>query len=149
MAQTIKERRTRKSEQAKQAYKENPDMRAKIKAQAKAWWKANPMKQALKGKAKRANKKAKEFGCKRKLKMSDIQALLIDPFECYYCSKPLSLEQGKRGEHKIWEIDHKTPFSRGGSNTPDNIVACDYACNNRKGSLTAEEFFASLRTNLK
>jgi len=49
---------------------------------------------------------------------------------CFYCSEPMSK----------YQIDHKQPLSRGGTNWPENIVCSCPGCNMRKGTKTAEEF---------
>ena len=51
--------------------------------------------------------------------------------KCYHCSKALD-----NPEH----LDHLIPLSRGGTHTPDNLVASCVRCNVRKGGKTAEEF---------
>jgi len=46
---------------------------------------------------------------------------------------------------EIWEdfeIDHKLPISRGGSNLPDNLHLVCGPCNRQKNTLTVEEFVA-------
>ncbi|KKK62534.1 hypothetical protein LCGC14_3003380 [marine sediment metagenome] len=50
---------------------------------------------------------------------------------CYYCGKKLT----------DWHQDHKTPFSRGGTDNIDNIVISCPRCNLSKGSKTEEEFY--------
>ena len=49
---------------------------------------------------------------------------------CAYCARPLIL----------FHVDHKTPMSRGGSNTPPNLQLLCPACNTAKSNLTDEEF---------
>ena len=52
--------------------------------------------------------------------------------KCFYCG--CELNDSNR------TIDHFIPLSRGGSNTRDNMVACCFGCNNKKGTKTYEEF---------
>lgn len=54
-----------------------------------------------------------------------------DKYTCQYCGVvfPTRLE-----------VDHIIPKSRGGSMTPDNLVASCHECNQRKGSQTAAEY---------
>lgn len=42
-----------------------------------------------------------------------------------------------------FEIDHKTPISRGGLSTLENLALACRACNQRKRARTAEEFIAA------
>ena len=119
-------------------YNQRPGMKAKILASSTAWKKNNPKEYAIMRKTAKANETAKKFKCKGKLNVNDIRALITNPFMCNYCGKLLNV---KSNMGKIWEIDHKIPLSRGGSNTPDNIVACDHACNRAKNNQTEEEFF--------
>lgn len=54
--------------------------------------------------------------------------------ECAYCRNPLSVVDA--------EVDHRLPLSRGGGDTPDNLALACRSCNQRKHTLTAEEFIA-------
>jgi 5-methylcytosine-specific restriction endonuclease McrA len=56
---------------------------------------------------------------------------------CCYCGKEL---KGR------YEIDHKTPLSRGGTDWPENICCACESCNSRKQTKTAEEFMEYLAT---
>lgn len=57
--------------------------------------------------------------------------LLRDRYTCQYCQKPYLAKQ--------LTLDHVIPRSRSGGNTWENLVACCYPCNNRKGSRTPVE----------
>ena len=49
---------------------------------------------------------------------------------CFYClCKP-----------RKTTLDHQTPLSRGGRDIFANVVAACYPCNQRKGSMTTDEF---------
>lgn len=63
---------------------------------------------------------------------TEIRAYLRQKWEdkCAYC--------GKKGE----EVEHLVPRSRGGSNRISNLVLSCRKCNEKKGSLTLEEFLA-------
>lgn len=50
-----------------------------------------------------------------------------DGHVCAYCSRPANT------------IDHVQPRSKGGTNTWENLVACCFGCNNRKGDKTLAE----------
>lgn len=56
---------------------------------------------------------------------------------CYYCSTKL---------FNAGEFDHATPLSRGGSNSPSNIVLACRTCNRDKRDKTAAEYFLWLHT---
>jgi 5-methylcytosine-specific restriction endonuclease McrA len=43
-------------------------------------------------------------------------------------------------------LDHVIPKSRGGKSTWENLVACCYPCNNRKGDRTPDEAAVKLAT---
>ena len=50
--------------------------------------------------------------------------------KCFYCGKTVS----------GFEVEHMLPKSRGGSNRIDNLTLSCHDCNEKKGTLTAEEF---------
>lgn len=54
---------------------------------------------------------------------------------CTYCSKPLS--------YKRATLDHMTARSKGGKNIGNLALACR-SCNERKGSMTVDQFRALL-----
>ena len=49
-----------------------------------------------------------------------------------------------RGEVGPLQVDHRTPLSRGGANSIDNILPACRKCNTEKGQLTEAEFRARL-----
>lgn len=51
---------------------------------------------------------------------------------CWYCG--IVLEGNK------WIVEHVIPRSKGGSNTPDNVVPSCRSCNSLKSNLTLDEF---------
>lgn len=56
---------------------------------------------------------------------------LIEDMTCYYCGTDVS---------DYYELEHKTPFIRGGRHELSNLVkACGY-CNEYKGSMTEDEY---------
>lgn len=59
----------------------------------------------------------------------------LDP-SCFYCGRML----GK----KAATLEHVTPQSRGGQDSPGNLVVCCNGCNKFKGSLNATEFLELL-----
>ena len=57
--------------------------------------------------------------------------LLRDRYTCQFCAKQFSSSE--------LTLDHVMPRSRGGPTSWENLVACCYQCNNRKGDRTPEE----------
>ena len=71
--------------------------------------------------------------------MKRLRIYMRDKFRCQYC-----------GEKKIateLTLDHILPRSRGGDNSPLNIVSACIACNGRKGNRTPEEARMPLLTS--
>lgn len=50
--------------------------------------------------------------------------------KCFYCDKEVS----------TFEVEHMIPKAKGGSNRIDNLTLSCHNCNQKKGTLTAEEF---------
>ena len=50
--------------------------------------------------------------------------------KCFYCDK----------EASNFEVEHMIPKAKGGSNRIDNLALSCHSCNQKKGTLTAEEF---------
>jgi len=63
---------------------------------------------------------------------------------CYWCGCHLAKKRKGRATPRTSTVDHLTPTSRGGGRG-DNEVSCCFACNNRKGDMTAAEYIAFLR----
>jgi 5-methylcytosine-specific restriction endonuclease McrA len=57
--------------------------------------------------------------------------LLRDRNTCQFCVRIFAASE--------LTLDHVIPRSRGGASTWENLVACCYTCNNRKGDRTPEE----------
>jgi 5-methylcytosine-specific restriction endonuclease McrA len=57
--------------------------------------------------------------------------LMRDRYTCQYCMRTSSSSE--------LTLDHVVPRSRAGETTWENLVACCYHCNNRKGNRTPEE----------
>ena len=72
-------------------------------------------------------------GCKRN------RILARDKYRCQFC--------GKKGGDLDLTIDHLLPSSRGGSTSPENLVAACRPCNQRKGDRTPEEARMPLMKN--
>jgi 5-methylcytosine-specific restriction endonuclease McrA/endogenous inhibitor of DNA gyrase (YacG/DUF329 family) len=65
---------------------------------------------------------------------------------CYYCGESFF----KNGTLEYYfEIEHKTPLSRGGSDSIENIALACNSCNTRKHTKTEEEFVSQVVAPLK
>jgi len=71
--------------------------------------------------------------------MKRLRIYMRDKFRCQYCG-----EKKPAGE---LTLDHILPRSRGGDNSPVNVVAACVACNNRKGNRTPAEARMPLLTS--
>ena len=58
-----------------------------------------------------------------------------DGWRCHYCGTEFT-----SGETGGWQIDHRVPASRGGSDDPGNLVLACELDNQRKGDLTEPEY---------
>jgi len=63
--------------------------------------------------------------------MKRLRIYMRDKFRCQYCGE-------KKGAGEL-TLDHILPRSRGGDNSPLNIVTACLKCNNRKSNRTPEE----------
>jgi 5-methylcytosine-specific restriction endonuclease McrA len=68
-----------------------------------------------------------------------LRIYMRDKFRCQYCGE-------KRGATEL-TLDHILPRSRGGDNSPVNIVTACVDCNQRKGSRTPDEARMPLLTS--
>jgi 5-methylcytosine-specific restriction endonuclease McrA len=71
--------------------------------------------------------------------MKRLRIYMRDKFRCQYCG-----EKKKAGE---LTLDHILPRSRGGDNSPVNVVTACVACNNRKADRTPAEARMPLLTS--
>jgi 5-methylcytosine-specific restriction endonuclease McrA len=58
-------------------------------------------------------------------------------WRCWFCGIELL---GKGNELNAPTVDHLLPWSRGGRNGEDNLVAACKSCNSRKHNMTLEEY---------
>jgi 5-methylcytosine-specific restriction endonuclease McrA len=68
-----------------------------------------------------------------------LRIYMRDKFRCQYC--------GEKKAPTALTLDHIQPRSRGGDNSPVNIVTACIACNNRKSNRTPEEARMPLLTS--
>ena len=73
----------------------------------------------------------------RHIPVSRRGVLRRDAHRCAYCAKPAST------------IDHVQPKSRGGKDTWENLVACCFKCNNKKGDKSLVEIGWDLKVSPK
>ncbi len=65
--------------------------------------------------------------------------------ECAYCEKQLAWPNyGRVGTRGAWQVDHRLPLSRGGTDHLNNLSAACVGCNLAKGDLTAREYMSAL-----
>jgi len=62
-------------------------------------------------------------------------------FKCYYCGEKMGL---KFENEKSFSIDHVIPRSKGGSDTPQNLIFCCAECNFLKKNSDVDWFLANL-----
>ena len=69
-----------------------------------------------------------------------------DGGRCVYCGvETHRLAKGLSRSPALATLDHVLPRSQGGPLTPGNLVLACQACNNRRGTMDAEEFRALVR----
>jgi 5-methylcytosine-specific restriction endonuclease McrA len=71
--------------------------------------------------------------------MKRLRIYMRDKFRCQYC--------GEKKPGSELTLDHILPRSRGGDNSPVNVVTACVACNNRKGNRTPAEARMPLLTS--
>lgn len=114
----------------------NPELNRQVKRE---WSRANPEKirekhrrrDFEKNKAYTRNYRAKKRGNGGTHTPADLSRLLVDQAgRCVYCAEPL----------RDYEVDHRTPVARGGSNGPENLQLLCVWCNRSKGAKTHEGY---------
>jgi len=97
------------------------------------------LKQEFDKRFKVLNKIEKEV--KKKLFDVFVQCYAENDFRCIYCNEKMSLSWG---EEYSFSIDHVIPKSKGGLDTPDNLVFCCAECNFLKGNRDVDYFLNNL-----
>jgi len=96
-------------------------------------------RQSKKGKQKRRVSNAKRRASKQTTASPNINDYINQLYqstpECPYCSSKDNLS-----------IDHKTPLSRGGTHTENNVELICLSCNLQKGNKTKDEYMQYLNT---
>ena len=78
--------------------------------------------------------------CERRPRFSDATALLVFTSAdgmCFYCSADVAPAMHRAGR---WHIDHRYPWTLGGSNEPHNLVPACVRCNLGKGDSLVAAF---------
>lgn len=78
---------------------------------------------------------AKKDGATLDYGLDEVQELL-KCCTCAYCLLPIGWDA---------QVDHATPLARGGRHSIENLCLACIRCNQLKGQLTVEEFFALLK----
>jgi len=82
------------------------------------------------------NRRARKIAAGGTYTVADIQAQYTTQNGCcFYCGVPLL---------GTYDMDHRVPLARGGTNWPENMVCACGSCNNRKYTKTDVEFIAFL-----
>jgi len=116
-----------------QARKDGPRRRPAIRMYAHAWRKANPAKTRMYWQ----NRRARVLAAGGAFTDTDITEIYIrQDSRCLYCLCPLGTS---------FNVEHRIPLSRGGSNDPSNLDVTCKRCNSRKGTLTDTEYRERLR----
>jgi 5-methylcytosine-specific restriction endonuclease McrA len=118
--------RDAKKAKSRQQYAKNP---ARWKRCSAEWLRKHPEKRKFYKRNRRA--RLSQAGC---LVSGDlIQRLFTSQsYRCVYCLKAIT--------EKYYHADHKTPLSRGGQHSDENIHLTCPSCNQRKSTKTHEEF---------
>ncbi len=66
----------------------------------------------------------------------------LSEYCCYLCGCKLTIELS---QPNTVSLEHKTPLSRGGAHSKDNVAPACFLCNSAKRNLTVEEFRAFAR----
>jgi len=80
--------------------------------------------------AQQMNRRAKEKGVLGRVSSAEVRKIAETTTNCSYCG----LELCGNGE-----FDHKTPYTKGGDHTVDNLQLICRQCNQAKGELTDTE----------
>ena len=100
-------------------YSTDPQFRQRTIARAVDWQRQNPGGPGAHG---------------HRIRIQDVRRMLTEQDgRCFYCDASLG---------RKFHIERKTPLSRGGSNSRENICLSCASCNLRKNTKTAEEFLA-------
>lgn len=128
---------TKAKERQKKRAEQNPD---KHRESVKAWKAANPAKVA---KHKNGYQQKRMIRCAEQsdgtITHEVMKKLFASAISCVYCGKLFNGAVAK-------SLDHKTPLSRGGAHSINNVVISCLPCNVDKSTMTAEEYVSKQKT---
>lgn len=104
--------------------------KARLAAQVRAWGNANPDRRAQ----SRRNRRAREMKAEGRHTAADILSLLAQQLGMCACGC------GVHFSEVGYDVDHKVPLSRGGSNWPENLQLLTPSCNYEKADKTMDEW---------
>lgn len=110
--------------------KANPD---RVRAFAQRYRDTHPLEERLRGSYARAHSPEATITAEELRAYWAANGITED--RCYYTGAPL---------RDGWHLDHKTPLSRGGAHSVENLVPTTAEINALKGSYTAEEFIEEM-----
>ena len=63
---------------------------------------------------------------------------------CYYCNKKLGFKNRSKGLRGAWNVEHRNPKVKGGTEHGRNLAASCIDCNSQKSTLTSTQFRTKL-----
>jgi 5-methylcytosine-specific restriction endonuclease McrA len=105
------------------------------RAYHKMWLKTPRGRMAVK--AQHANEDMKGVTVKIVQRVYEDNIKKYETLTCYLCEKPIEFKQDS--------LEHKTPFSRGGTNEYSNLAIAHLSCNIKKGTKTELEYKRKLK----
>lgn len=102
--------------------------------------KADPKKREAANRRHNAKRNAVVRGAPKAEGIDPFSIFNRDGWRCTYCRRDTPAQH--RGKHieSSPELDHRTPISRGGTHTADNVALACRWCNGRKQAKTPDEF---------
>lgn len=129
----------RRSELKRKRRKANPD---KIRAAERLTYARNAEYYRLKSKIKSQKRRLKVTEVGGSFTQADIDLQLKSQRgKCWYCGKPFENNLLRAGKPRVgYDIEHRIPLDRGGTNDPGNIVLACPSCNCSKGTKLPHEW---------
>ena len=129
--------------------------RAKNNERSKKWRKNNPdrafvsrlkhnrsLKARVTSRLRQEKQRAEKYNCfigdLEELRVKYTEIFSAEKTNCYYCNGECGNKVAGYGKNVT--VDHKTPLSKGGRHSVDNIVAACRSCNSLKNDKTEEEY---------